>query len=139
MHQYNYFSILDKSQFPPKMFYKIDQILSKDVNVNIVSFQSGKESKYSNNPRASVAQKVVIPLILLLSSGAAVPFFLIPYDKLAHTCTDPFKIMDVTDIESENFSSNIYSTIVTVFTYVLPVSPCYFPEWIPGGPEIMSI
>ena len=86
-----------------------------------------------------MAQKVVIPLILLLSSGAAVPFFLIPYDKLAHTCTDPFKIMDVTDIESENFSSNIYSTIVTVFTYVLPVSPCYFPEWIPGGPEIMSI
>jgi hypothetical protein len=60
--------------------------------------------------------------VLLLSSGVASPFFLIPYDKLAHTCTDPFRVMDVTDVDSDKFVANLYSTVVTVFTYVLPVS-----------------
>jgi hypothetical protein len=46
-------------------------------HILIIDFQAGKESKYSNNPRASLAQKVVIPLVLLLSAGAAVPFFLV--------------------------------------------------------------
>ncbi len=53
--------------------------------------QAGRETKYSNNARASLAQKIVIPLVLFLAAGAAVPFFLIPYEKLAHTCTDPFR------------------------------------------------
>jgi hypothetical protein len=28
-------------------------------------FQAGKESKYSNNPKASLAQKIVIPLVMI--------------------------------------------------------------------------
>ena len=68
-----------------------------------------------------MAQKIVIPLVLFLSAGAAVPFFLIPYERLAHTCTDPFRVMNITDFESEKFTTNLYSTVVTVFTYILPV------------------
>jgi hypothetical protein len=47
--------------------------------------------------------------------------FQIPYGKLGHTCTDPFRVMEVTDVESDKFTSNLYSTVITVFTYVLPV------------------
>merc|ERR1712027_117947 len=36
-------------------------------------------------------------------------------------CTDPFMVMDVTKTDSEKFTINLYSTFVTVFTYVLPI------------------
>ena len=69
----------------------------------------------------SIVHKIMIPLVLLVAAGAAAPFFLLPYDKLSYTCTDPFMVMDVTKTDSEKFTINLYSTFVTVFTYVLPV------------------
>lgn len=59
--------------------------------------------------------------MLLLAAGAAWPIYLLSYQKLSHTCTDPFRIMFVTDTESSMFHFDLYSTIVTVFTYVLPI------------------
>ncbi len=56
-----------------------------------------------------------------MSAGAAAPFFLLPYDKLSHTCTDPFRVMHVLETDSEKFTLDLYSTFITVFTYVLPV------------------
>ena len=61
-------------------------------------------------------------MVLLAAAGAAGPFFLLPYDRLTHTCVDPFAFKSVLDYESERFASNAYATGVTVFTYVLPVS-----------------
>jgi hypothetical protein len=87
-----------------------------------VCVQAGKESKlYNNDPGASRAHKILIPLVLLATAGAAAPLFLLNYKELAHTCTDPFRIMFVTETESPNFKFDLYSTVVTVFTYVLPV------------------
>ena len=68
------------------------------------------------------AHKLLVPLVLLAAAGAAAPFFLLPYDRLTHTCVDPFAFKSVLDYESERFASNAYATSVTVFTYVLPVS-----------------
>lgn len=87
-----------------------------------VCVQAGKDIKYySSDWRASLPQKILIPVVLLLSAGAAGPFFLIPYEKLGHMCIDPFKIETVLDTESKDFTFSLYSTIVTVFTYFLPV------------------
>ena len=60
-------------------------------------------------------------MVILVSAGAAAPFFLLPYDKLSHTCTDPFRVMHVLETDSEKFTLDLYSTFITVFTYVLPV------------------
>ena len=70
-----------------------------------------------------MAHKILIPLVLLLTAGAAAPFFLLPYDKLSHTCTDPMKVTNIHELEteSEKFTVDLYSILVTVFTYVLPV------------------
>ena len=87
-------------------------------------FQAGKESKYYQSKKASLAHKILIPIVLLLAAGAAAPFFLLPYEKLSHTCTDPYGVLDVLDTESESFTIDLYSTLVMVFTYVLPVSYC---------------
>ena len=84
-------------------------------------FQAGKESKYYQSGQMSIVHKIMIPLVLLVAAGAAGPFFLLPYDKLSYTCTDPFKVMKVLETDSEKFTINLYSTFVTVFTYVLPV------------------
>ena len=89
--------------------------------VFLYSFQAGKESKYYQTGQMSIVHKIMIPLVLLVAAGAAAPFFLLPYDKLSYTCTDPFMVMDVTKTDSEKFTINLYSTFVTVFTYVLPV------------------
>lgn len=87
-----------------------------------VCVQAGKENKlYNNDPRSSWAHKILIPLVLLLTAGAAAPIYLLSYEKLSHTCTDPFRVMFVTDSASPSFHFDLYSTIVTVFTYVLPV------------------
>ena len=70
-----------------------------------------------------MVHKILIPVVLLVAGGAAGPFFLLPYDKISHTCTNPYKIfeLDKLNSESEKFSIDLYSTFVTVFTYVLPV------------------
>lgn len=86
-----------------------------------ICFQAGKESKYYQSGQMSIIHKIMIPLVLLVAAGAAGPFFLLPYDKLSYTCTDPFKVMKVLETDSEKFTINLYSTFVTVFTYVLPV------------------
>lgn len=88
----------------------------------IFLFQSGKENKYLLSHKSSWTHKLVIPLIVLLAAGAAAPFFLLPYEKISHTCTEPLAFKAVMDYESEKFTANLYSTLVTVFTYVLPVS-----------------
>lgn len=86
-----------------------------------VCVQAGKENKYSNNQQASIAQKILIPVVLILAAGAAGPFFLISYERLGHTCTSPFKFILMINGESEDFTTNLYSTIITVCTYLLPV------------------
>ena len=86
------------------------------------SFQAGKENKlFNNDPCANIAHKILIPIVLLLTAGAAVPIYLLKYEKLSHTCTDPFRVMFVTDTQSPQFEFDLYSTVVTVFTYVLPI------------------
>ena len=87
-------------------------------------FQAGKEFKFYGSPRSNCLHKLLIPLVVLLAAGAAAPFFLLPYEKLSHTCTDPYGVLDVLDTESESFTIDLYSTLVMVFTYVLPVSYC---------------
>lgn len=93
------------------------------VSISVaVCVQAGKENKlYNNDPCASMAHKVVIPIVILVTAGAAVPIYLLNYEKLSHTCTDPFRVMFVTDSSSPTFHFDLYSTVVTVFTYVLPV------------------
>ena len=76
---------------------------------------------YNNDPCANIAHKILIPIVLLLTAGAAVPIYLLKYEKLSHTCTDPFRVMFVTDTQSPQFEFDLYSTVVTVFTYVLPI------------------
>ena len=97
------------------------------VSVFIVSLaiavcvQAGKETKFYQSKQASLVHKILIPLVLLFAGGAAGPFFLLPYEKLSHTCTDPFRVMFILETDSPKFTADLYSTLVTVFTYVLPV------------------
>ena len=90
-----------------------------------VCVQSGRsETKYyagGADPRASMAQKVVIPIVLLVAAGVASPLFLLQYSRLAHSCTDPFRAEQVLDTDSASFYSDLYSTIVSGFTYALPI------------------
>jgi uncharacterized membrane protein len=87
-----------------------------------VCVQAGKENKlYNNDPRASLAHKIVTLVVVLVAAGAAVPIYLLNYEKLSHTCTDPFRVMFVTNTDSPTFHFDLYSTVVTVFTYVLPI------------------
>lgn len=86
----------------------------------VVCYQAGKEIKFYQSS-SSWIHKMVIPLVVLLAAGAAAPFFLLPYESLSHTCTDPFRVLNVTNMESEEFSLDLYSTLVMVFTYILPL------------------
>jgi len=87
-----------------------------------VCVQSGRENKlYNNDLCANVAHKILIPIVLLIAAGAAWPIYLMSYEKLSHTCTDPFRFMFVLETESMTFEYDLYSTIVTVFTYILPI------------------
>merc|ERR1712038_842470 len=91
-----------------------------------VCVQAGKEKKLSiiNDSRASLAHKILIPLVLLLTAGAAAPIYLFDYlgiAQISHSCTDPARAMYVIETGSEEFHYNLYSTVVTVFTYILPL------------------
>jgi hypothetical protein len=86
-----------------------------------ICVQAGKESKFYQSTGVSLVHKILIPVVLLVSAGAAGPFFLLPYEKLSHTCTDPFRVMHVLETDSEKFPIDLYSTFITVFTYVLPL------------------
>jgi len=90
------------------------------------------ETKYYTagqaDPRASVAGKILIPLVLLLAAGIASPLFLLPYARLTHSCTDPFRARQVVNGPSSDdlemtltFYSDLYSTVVSGVTYALPV------------------
>ena len=50
-------------------------------NISIFFFQAGKEKKLSiiNDSRASLAHKVLIPIVLLITAGAAAPLYLLDY------------------------------------------------------------
>jgi len=91
-----------------------------------VCVQAGKETKYFVGQRRSWAHKVVVPLVLLAAAGAAAPFFLLPYDTISYTCTDVFHVMDdvadrLLDFEHSKFTVNLYSTLVALVIYALPV------------------
>jgi len=87
-----------------------------------VCVQAGKETKlYNNDLCANIAHKILIPIVLLITAGAAVPIYLLNYKELSHTCTDPFMALHVGDTSSPDFKYNLYSTVVTAFTYVLPI------------------
>lgn len=90
------------------------------VSISVaVCVQAGKENKlYNNDPRASWAHKILIPVSLVLTAGAAVPIYMLNYQKLSHTCTNPLGFRNITEFE---FNFDLYSTVVTVFTYVLPI------------------
>ncbi|XP_040572595.1 uncharacterized protein [Lepeophtheirus salmonis] len=87
-----------------------------------VCVQAGRETKYyTSNPRAAWRHKILIPSVLLICAGAAAPFFLIPYEKLSYTCIDPFRAQYIVDTGSDTFPFDIYSTIVSILTYALPL------------------
>merc|ERR1712150_233657 len=45
-----------------------------------VCVQAGKENKlFNNDPCANIAHKILIPIVLLLTAGAAVPIYLLKY------------------------------------------------------------
>jgi len=94
------------------------------VSISVaVCVQAGKEKKYLNNdPRASLAHKILIPIVLLITAGAAAPIYLLDYQMKSHSCTDPMLVMQVAEnTDQESFKFNLYSTVVTAFTYVFPV------------------
>lgn len=102
------------------------------VSISVaVCVQAGKETKlHINNHGTSWAHKILIPVVLLLTAGAAVPiYFVDPSTKdndkgwrhLGHSCTAFYRIQIVDDTKHEEFMYNLYSTLVTVFTYILPV------------------
>jgi len=94
------------------------------VSISVaVCVQAGKEKKLSilNDSRASLAHKILIPIVLLVTAGAAAPIYLVAYPELSHTCTNPLAAMQVLNTDSDSFHFDLYSTVVTVFTYVFPI------------------
>jgi hypothetical protein len=101
-----------------------------------VCVQAGIEQKYyggGNNPTASLAQKIFIPLALLVGAGISIPLG-VPdllknsYAKLDHHCTDWTRVKNLwktiangTDTGTDEFHSDLYSTVVAAFTYIIPV------------------
>jgi len=88
------------------------------------------ETKYYTggaDPRASLAQKILIPVVLVVAAGIASPLFLLPYSRLGHSCTDPFRARQVVEgppadaAAMPTFYSDLYSTIVSALTYAVPV------------------
>merc|ERR1712088_1138964 len=66
-----------------------------------VCVQAGKEKKLSiiNDSRASLAHKILIPIVLLITAGAAAPIYLFNYYDYAenwHSCTAPERALFVT-------------------------------------------
>lgn len=52
--------------------------------------------------------------------------------RLTHTCTDPFRVMFVADgPDSTTFEADLYSTVVTVVTYLIPVRTTIENLWEP--------
>jgi hypothetical protein len=92
-----------------------------------VCVQAGKEKKLSiiNDSRASLAHKILIPIVLLITAGAAAPIYLFNYYDYAenwHSCTAPERALFVpAGTDSETFHFDLYSTLVSAFTYVFPV------------------
>lgn len=106
-----------------------------------VCVQAGKEQKYyggGNNPTASLAQKIFIPLALLAGAAISVPLGLpdiFTYSNLDHHCTDWFrvkkfwlKLSNGSDLNGNlnfngtpEFHSDLYATVVAAFTYIIPV------------------
>merc|ERR1719510_2435595 len=91
-----------------------------------VCVQAGKEKKLSiiNDSRASLSHKILIPVVLLITAGAAAPLFLLKYfDHIEnwHSCSAPIRAMYVTETESQSFHYDLFTTLVTTFTYVFPV------------------
>merc|ERR1712025_719312 len=92
-----------------------------------VCVQAGKEKKLSiiNDSRASLAHKILIPIVLLITAGAAALIYLFNYYDYAenwHSCTAPERALFVAaGTDSETFHFDLYSTLVSAFTYVFPV------------------
>jgi len=95
------------------------------VSISVaVCVQAGKETKLQiNNPRASWAHKIMIPVVLLVTAGAAGSVYFVNkgWKYAGHSCTAFYKMQDVLDVDSAEFHYNLYSTVVTVFTYILPL------------------
>lgn len=100
------------------------------VSISVaVCVQAGKESKlYNNDPRKSLAHKILIPIVLLIAAGAAAPLFLLEYEAASNTISysgsDPVRMSQFLlnfNPQDQYFHYDLYSTIVTVFTYILPV------------------
>ena len=98
------------------------------IKISFFYFQAGKDSKpHFIDPRASLVHKILIPIVILIAAGAAAPLFLITSDVAGscYTCTNPISVTNLTkhnpDLNDEKFVYDLYSTLVTVFTYALPV------------------
>ena len=84
-----------------------------------------------NDPAASLAQKIFIPLALLVGAGISIPLGLpdlFTYSNIDHHCTDWFrvkkfwlKLSNGTDTATPEFHSDLYATVVAAFTYIIPV------------------
>ena len=72
--------------------YKIPILLQTAVALFLVSLAVGvcvasgaKETKYYTggaDPRASLAQKILIPVVIVVAAGVAAPLFLLSFDSL---------------------------------------------------------
>lgn len=97
-------------------------LVSLAVGVCVAS--GAKETKYYTggaDPRASLAQKILVPIVLVVAAGVAAPLFLLSYNKLGHSCTDPFRAEHIVHTDSDTFESDLYSTAVSAVTYALPI------------------
>jgi len=84
-----------------------------------VAVQISRDTQYTNNTRTSVAHKVIIPVVLLVAAGAAGPFFLMSFDRLSHSCTDPLRIADL--VQSPKVPEYWYSSAVAAVTHIIPI------------------
>lgn len=98
-------------------------LVSLAVGVCVAS--GAKETKYYTggaDPRASLAQKILIPVVLVVAAGVAAPLYLLSLThKLGHSCTDPLRAEHIVHTDSPTFMSDLYSTAVSAVTLALPI------------------
>ena len=74
---------------------------------------------YNNDPRTSLAHKILIPVVLLIAAGAAAPLFLLKYEEysnsLSYSGSDPVRmsmlVLQGVNEDQDLFHYDLYSTV----------------------------
>jgi hypothetical protein len=78
----------------------------------------------------SLPQKILLPLIILISGGAAAVIYLVPelteeitdeQGMVPHSCMDYTRILSVTNENNDKFIPDLYQTLVFIVGVVLPL------------------